>query len=703
MFCKTPASSKPVDIIAEVLDLKAVTANSTIELTWTSPENVTNIIIRRNKDYFPVNYNDGAKVVLQNINNAKDDNVTNGQQYFYRVICVYRFGSTEKYSEGVTISATPDQEPELIDGYLLKVKDGAIAMSWKTPSYSDAVIIKTRVAFENTVGDLWEINDLSKFNDRIPVTGNNRAVDLTPDIDIPYYSLISMAGQYARYCGTLLGTFVPDVKDLELSRSRDGVILRWTWPKDCNAVQILKKYDDYPGDVTDETSTRILVSRNDYIDNGDKYLDSIKHSTGHIYYRIFTQVQSKNEILFSAGTSLGCYHDIHITPWMYLKYHFVFSNKQTNIKGKLKLHWSVKNKLENFAGFCLIANLREVPSSPEDGIELFRWRPQDGDIMRDNEAIIDLEEVRRERWPKFLYKAFLLDPSQSRHAIIVHPNYTVSISEKGNISVEKLKSLKRHYTGKIPKTIICPECFQEFPLSKMLYTSETTGEIKALKYSFLDKLRRKRPKAPHDSEGRTMLQKLCPGQRHELPYTAGTQDNLIIGLVGASASGKSHYICSLINRFEKQTGMDFNVAIVPVTAGTQVRYKKEFYDPLFMNKSELEKTVGEKPPLIYNLTFSGELWGERHPRSITLALYDTAGDHFNDQKQVAQMVKYLGKASGVVFLVDPLQSVPVYETLPDEIKKKFLEVRFPLAIFSRMFFALWKRNQMEILRGFRLP
>jgi hypothetical protein len=49
---------------------------------------------------------------------------------------------------------------------------------------------------------------------------------------------------------------------------------------------------------------------------------------------------------------------------------------------------------------------------------------------------------------------------------------------------------------------------------------------------------------------------------------------------------------------------------------------------------------------------------------VTLALYDTAGENLDNEATVEQMLKYLRVASGVLFLVDPLQAPAVRDALP---------------------------------------
>lgn len=60
--------------------------------------------------------------------------------------------------------------------------------------------------------------------------------------------------------------------------------------------------------------------------------------------------------------------------------------------------------------------------------------------------------------------------------------------------------------------------------------------------------------------------------------------DLIIGLVGARLTGKSHYIASLVRRLREGAGGAFNCSLMALDDGTTRRYKGEFEAPLFGHK-----------------------------------------------------------------------------------------------------------------------
>jgi hypothetical protein len=219
----------------------------------------------------------------------------------------------------------------------------------------------------------------------------------------------------------------------------------------------------------------------------------------------------------------------------------------------------------------------------------------------------------------------------------------------------------KHFKLGPPAEIVCPHCLEEFPLGDMLFTG-ASGEVRKAKRSLIDWLLHRLPQYPLDSNDRPLRDKQCPHCKQALPWTTGEQSDLIIGMVGASYSGKSHYIASLVKRLQKEVSRDFEASLIPVDDATKIRYREEFYIPLYENNLELPFTQPGAKPLIYNFTVDASLSKKgRTNRSVTLVFYDTAGEDFANVKAIERFVKYLSHASGLIFLIDPLQSQVVRE------------------------------------------
>jgi hypothetical protein len=79
-----------------------------------------------------------------------------------------------------------------------------------------------------------------------------------------------------------------------------------------------------------------------------------------------------------------------------------------------------------------------------------------------------------------------------------------------------------------------------------------------------------------------------------------------------------------------------------------------------------------------------------------LALCDTAGENFNTQDDVTQKTKYLACASGLLFLLDPLQTVPVRQSLPSTVKLPQIDAMAdPQVVLGRVVAELQNRGLID--------
>jgi hypothetical protein len=109
---------------------------------------------------------------------------------------------------------------------------------------------------------------------------------------------------------------------------------------------------------------------------------------------------------------------------------------------------------------------------------------------------------------------------------------------------------------------------------------------------------------------------------------------------------------------------------------------------------ELPVTDHDAPPLLYNFTVTvqGNRGGSRH---VTLVLCDTAGENFDKQDDVTERTNYLSCASGLIFVVDPLQTTPVRQALPATVKLPN-EMTPPNVILGRVVRKLTKRGLIDV-------
>lgn len=218
----------------------------------------------------------------------------------------------------------------------------------------------------------------------------------------------------------------------------------------------------------------------------------------------------------------------------------------------------------------------------------------------------------------------------------------------------------RKYRPGVPPTFFCPYCMGEFPMDEILFKSGQRVVPGAR--SILRRLLN-RPPVPPDRH--QLWQVVCPNEKctRILPPATASNQSLVIGLVGASESGKTSYVGALIKQLHEDVGARFGAALMPLDTETAARFATEFQSGMFRNHMPPQCSLGMPSPMIYNLILPGERWGEKEPRSVTLALYDSAGENFENEDRVRNLVGYLRIAAGIILIVDPLQSTGIRELL----------------------------------------
>ncbi|MCD4786508.1 MAG: hypothetical protein K8T10_21995 [Candidatus Eremiobacteraeota bacterium] len=700
IYSRRGTASSQVDILTEVRDLEAEGGDGTVELHWEIPENVTRMNIQRSLGP-PKDHMDGHLVTTTGKGYAKDEGLANSRRYHYLVSCVYRpDGTTDVFSPGSRTQAIPDQPPDMAGDFTVQAHGQEVLCKWSPPGHGKAVVIRSANPHGHPPGYHLKKEELDLLGERI-ITENDQALDTHPDREKPYYSIFTVAGSNAVAGGKGCCIVCPDVTGLKLTATSEGVSLRWTWPDVCTSVVIARRLNTWPEGPNDPQATRFVCAITEYKTAGDKFLDAIQQERGMYHYIVYAKCSGLSGGFFSPGQEMGCRKAVQWGPWMIIQYKLSSPRERSHRDKDVLLNWNVEKPFPDFSGFALVANDQRIPSSITDGIEIFRWKPGEGEVAGEHEDWINIEPIQKERWARFFAKLIVIDPIQADATLIIHPNICETISDKGVLQtfveykIERgmwhkfiglfKKKIKGRYCSGVPDTIICPTCFREFPICEMKFTSYGSGEDPIPgKHTLIHKILRKPPEPPVIN-GKKRTKKLCPESAdHVLPITAGTHGSLIIGLIGAKFSGKTHYIASLVNRLEGQVGRDLEAALNSVTEITQDRYRDDF-KPLFETLLPRGVTIGTPPPLIYDLTIDGKLWGENSVRSVTLALYETAGENFNDPKAVRQMIEYLKVASGVMFLIDPLQSKEVRNRITDQTSSpEFYEEASPNEVISRV-------------------
>ena len=134
----------------------------------------------------------------------------------------------------------------------------------------------------------------------------------------------------------------------------------------------------------------------------------------------------------------------------------------------------------------------------------------------------------------------------------------------------------------------------------------------------------------------------APKCHNELPTFFHKADSHIISIIGARASGKTHYITVLIHEL-LNLGYKLDISTIPQDVGedrsqiTSKRYQRDYKNPLFDGNKELPKTqknAQDHYPLIYQIK-SGQS-GFNKSKALYLVFYDTAGENFKRPARVKE-------------------------------------------------------------------
>ncbi len=158
---------------------------------------------------------------------------------------------------------------------------------------------------------------------------------------------------------------------------------------------------------------------------------------------------------------------------------------------------------------------------------------------------------------------------------------------------------------------------------------------------------------------RPVYVRVCPTCHNMIPPGAEEEGNKIFVILGPKGVGKSHYIAVLINQLKNAISSEFNGVLNAANDSTTIKYRDVYYRRLYEEKRKLQPTLSfgssedSREPLIFYLRI---LNGEKS-QVFTFAFFDTAGEDLVTTNRMMQvnLNAFISLASGIVYLVDPLQ------------------------------------------------
>lgn len=177
--------------------------------------------------------------------------------------------------------------------------------------------------------------------------------------------------------------------------------------------------------------------------------------------------------------------------------------------------------------------------------------------------------------------------------------------------------------------------------------------------------------------------RVCPTCHNELPEGVQDNEDMIIAVVGSRDTGKTHFISVLIDELQKRIcPIVFNGTFNPMNDEIFSHYKENFYNKVFLDKTLQDLTrsanvrgeVAVRKPLIYEMLIPQDAKGKKI-RKFTFVFYDTAGEDLKNEAIMKTVNRYICKASGLIFLLDPMQIMELRLNMTEEEIKSSSSIR----------------------------
>ncbi len=150
---------------------------------------------------------------------------------------------------------------------------------------------------------------------------------------------------------------------------------------------------------------------------------------------------------------------------------------------------------------------------------------------------------------------------------------------------------------------------------------------------------------------------LCPSCHMEIPHGWTEAESKVIALVGTENSGKTNLLTVLLHQLQRDFPRIAEGIMYQLDEHSQDRFHKArvalFRDGIVPEKTDVVRQSREQVRFPFNLRLQ---WGsDRVRKTLNLAIYDMAGENFDDVKDIQRDARYIARADALMLLLDPLQ------------------------------------------------
>ncbi len=401
----------PVLLARDVSNVSSIIDNQLVDLRWSVPEHVHEIIVVRKEGSPPTSAGDGTRLQLTDRSRLVDRAVQNERRYYYGIYCLYRdYDQRMVSSRGVIKDATPETPPTVVTHLDIQSERRSqgyeVRLSWTPPSKGQVMVLKSPREPALKVGESIDSGKVSNYGTVLQGRANS-LTDTLNGLGFVYYTPVVIF-QNAAYIGEPhRHVCVEDVSGLEVENLGNALRLQWMWPTNCQETLVCFDFERWPS--PGQATTNVLrVSRAEYERYG-RY--DIRGASGSDYYIVVAAVvRQDNEEIVAAGTRIQA----RLATKVVLTYEIkqargLFGPKQRT----LHLYARTPGKLPSL---LLVSRQGRLPVSKTEGNILFR---QPGPFFLEDHLVIPLPDTATP--PKTFAKLYLEDDRYYNEVIIHHP------------------------------------------------------------------------------------------------------------------------------------------------------------------------------------------------------------------------------------------------------------------------------------------
>ncbi|MEU4160723.1 hypothetical protein [Actinoplanes sp. NPDC026670] len=158
---------------------------------------------------------------------------------------------------------------------------------------------------------------------------------------------------------------------------------------------------------------------------------------------------------------------------------------------------------------------------------------------------------------------------------------------------------------------------------------------------------------------------ICPNCHSQLPVHYSKINNRMVAMIGAKFSGKSVYMTVLMHELIHRVGRRFDAAVTGADERTRKDFSNEerdlYTEGVLPGATQTAAAERGRAPFVFRVSLGEHRRFRSTLRHTVLSFFDTAGEDLESDKGVAENVRYLSCADGIIVLLDPLTVPNVME------------------------------------------